>query len=184
MSKIGQRPISIPADVTISLDSRAIAISGPKGRLSWSLPSGIEARNRDGYLIVTRDRDADRAKSLHGLARAMIANMIEGVAEGYTKQLKIIGVGYRAETTATGLRLTLGFSHPIDFPAPPGITFTVDKNLITVAGCDKQLVGETAARIRSFKKPEPYKGKGIMCVDEVIRRKAGKAAKTVRTGDL
>lgn len=182
MSRIGNRPIALTLGATVSLEDRDVVVIGKKGTLRLTIPPGVSVVVREGIVTVERETNQPQAKAFHGLTRALIANMVHGVSEGYSKQLKIVGVGFRAEVTGQGLRLLLGFSHPIDVPTPPGIAFTVDKNVITVTGIDKQLVGETAARIRSFKKPEPYKGKGIMYTDEQVRRKPGKAAKTVGAG--
>jgi len=182
MSRIGKRPIRLPAGVTVTLAGRDVSVSGPKGDLHWTHPAGLRVISKDGLVKIEQESGDEGGGALHGLTRALIANMVQGVAEGFAKKLKIVGVGYRAEVTEQGLRLLLGFSHPIDFPAPPGIAFALDKNIITVSGIDKQLVGETAARIRALKKPEPYKGKGIMYEDEQVRRKPGKAAKTVGVG--
>ena len=182
MSKIGKRLISVPEGVTVTVEGPEVVVVGPKGSLRWKYPEGIKILVADGVLTVSRGDDSDAQRALHGLTRALVANMIRGVAEGYSKQLKLVGVGFRAETTGNGIRLSLGFSHPIDIPALPGIGFTIDKNVITITGIDRQLVGETAARIRALKKPEPYKGKGVMYVDELVRRKPGKAVKAVGPG--
>ena len=182
MSRVGSRPIQLPPGVTLAMEGADIVVTGPKGTLRWIVPAGMTVLPQDGVVRISRKSDEDQAKAYHGLTRALIANMVQGVSEGYAKQLKIVGVGYRAELIGNGLRLALGFSHPVDFPAPAGISFTVDKNVISISGIDKQLVGETAARIRAFKKPEPYKGKGIMYTDELIRRKPGKAAKAAGPG--
>jgi large subunit ribosomal protein L6 len=179
MSKIGRRPVNIPAGVTVASPNRTLTVTGPKGRLSWPMPPEVEVKVTGDAATVTRLKDTPRARAQHGLTRALLANMVRGVTEGYAKQLKVMGVGYRVEALGNGLRLSLGYSHPIDVPAPAGISLTIDKNIITVSGIDKQLVGETAARIRALKKPEPYKGKGVAYVDEVVRRKPGKAAKAV-----
>jgi len=182
MSRIGKRPILLPDQVTLSREGSEVVVTGPKGTLRWLLPPGIELANANGVITIKRSGDEKQDRALHGLSRALVANMVTGVSQGYAKQLKIVGVGYRSEVTGNGLRFSLGYSHPIDITAPAGISLTVDKNLVTVAGIDKQLVGETAARIRAFRKPEPYKGKGIMYVDELIRRKPGKAAKAIGAG--
>jgi len=179
MSKIGKRPIPLPAGATLTTEGQTARVVGPKGTLSWNIPQGITVRIKDAQIEVARAKPSDDLKPLHGLTRAQLANMVKGVTEGFSKQLRIVGVGFRAEVTADGLRLALGFSHPVEFPAPPGIAFTVDKNVITITGIDRQLVGETAARIRALRPPEPYKGKGILYADEQIRRKPGKAAKTI-----
>lgn len=182
MSRIGIRPIPLPSGVTVTWEGTEVVVTGPKGTLRWAPPADITVTQTGGAVHVTRASNEGQAKAFHGLTRALIANMVHGVSKGYAKQLKIVGVGYRAEMVGNGLRLNLGFSHPIDVPAPAGISFSIDKNVITVTGIDKQLVGETAARIRALKKPEPYKGKGVMYTDELVRRKPGKAAKAVGSG--
>lgn len=181
MSKIGRQPIQLPTNVTVTLEGERVQVSGPKGVLHWGVPKGITVMVKDGQIDIGREKGNKNLKPLHGLTRAQLANMVKGVSEGFSKQLKIVGVGYRAEAGPEGLRLALGYSHPIDFPTPTGIAFTVDKNIVTITGIDKQLVGEIAARIRSLRPPEPYKGKGILYADEQIRRKPGKAAKAVGT---
>lgn len=178
MSRIGRLPIDIPAGVTVTIDGSAVAVKGPKGELALTIPSPIEASVEEAQVLVTRPDDERESRSLHGLTRTLIHNQIIGVTEGYTKGLEIVGTGYRVAQKGSTLEFALGFSHPVTVDPPAGITFTVEGNTkITVAGIDKQAVGETAANIRKIKKPEPYKGKGIRYAGEVVRRKAGKAGK-------
>ena len=175
MSRIGKLPIAIPDGVQVSIDGRTVKVKGPKGELSHRIPTQISAALEDGHLVVARQNESRQSRALHGLNRSLIANMVEGVVNGYDRTLEIIGVGYRAELKGSNLTLTLGYSHPVIFQAPPDVDLEVtDGNRITVRGIDKQLVGQVAAVIRSFKKPEPYKGKGIRYDDEQVRRKAGK----------
>lgn len=177
MSRIGKKPITIPSGVKIALDGASIKVQGPKGTLSRVLNETVEVKvEADQILIAPVDTTAGTA--MQGLFRSLIANMVEGVSNGFEKVLEINGVGYRAEVKGTVLNLALGYSHPIEYPLPEGITAEVDKQTkLTVRGIDKELVGATAAKIRSFRKPEPYKGKGIKYADERILRKAGKAGK-------
>jgi len=176
MSRIGKLPVNIPAGVTVTVDGSTVKVKGPKGELAHQLPAGITAAKNDNALNVTRASDETNHKSLHGLTRSLIANMVEGVTKGYSKQLEITGVGYKAEVRPYGLQLALGFSHPIEYRAPAGIKLTAPQpTAITIEGSDKALVGQVAAELRSLRPPEPYKGKGIRYAGEVIRRKAGKA---------
>ncbi len=179
MSRIGRKPIPVPAGVDVAIDGRTVTIKGPKGQLAHTLAEPITAeRGDDGQLYVTRPNDERRAKELHGLSRTLVANMVLGVTEGYRKTLEIAGTGYRVQAKGSDLEFALGFSHPVVVTPPDGITFTVDRpTLFHVAGIDKQLVGEVAANIRKIRPPEPYKGKGVKYQGEVIRRKAGKAGK-------
>jgi len=179
MSRIGNSPIPVPAGVDISVNGPSVSIKGPKGELQIDLPEGISARQEGEELFVERPNDDTNSKALHGLARSLVNNMVHGVSEGYRKDLEIIGVGYRAAAKGKdGLDLQLGFSHPVSYKAPSGIEFEVpDQQKISVIGIDKQVVGQVAAEIRAFRKPEPYKGKGIRYVGEHVIRKAGKAAK-------
>ena len=178
MSRIGRLPIDIPTGVTVTIDGSAVVVKGPKGELALTIPAPIEASVEEAQVLVTRPDDERESRSLHGLTRTLIHNQIIGVTEGYTKGLEIVGTGYRVAQKGSTLEFALGFSHPVTVDPPAGITFTVEGNTkITVAGIDKQAVGETAANIRKIKKPEPYKGKGIRYAGEVVRRKAGKAGK-------
>ncbi len=180
MSRIGKNPVTIPAGVTAQQASDGIlTIKGPKGELSWKPNPLITVSVKETEIVVTRDDESKIKHALHGLTRTLIQNMVIGVTQGYSKTLEINGVGYRVAIQGNKLVLSLGYSHPIEYPTPAGITFKVDeekKNILYISGIDKQLVGQTAAEIREFRKPEPYKGKGIKYSDEHIRRKAGKAA--------
>jgi large subunit ribosomal protein L6 len=179
MSLIGQTPITIPASVTVTINGQTVTVKGPKGELSMTAPVTATITQADNVIKVTRVDDSLQAKANHGLVRSLVNNMVIGVTDGYTKKLEMIGTGYRAKKQGTGLSVSAGYSHPIEVPAPAGISFDVEnETIISVSGIDKQLVGETAAKLRAIRKPEPYKGKGIRYQGEVIRRKAGKAAKT------
>jgi large subunit ribosomal protein L6 len=178
MSRIGRLPIDIPAGVDVKIDGQAVSVKGPKGELALTVAAPIEVKLEENQVLVTRPDDERTSRSLHGLTRTLIANQIIGVTQGYTKALEIVGTGYRVAQKGGSLELALGFSHPVVVDAPAGITLTVEgNNKITVAGIDKQAVGEVAANIRKIKKPEPYKGKGIRYAGEVVRRKAGKSGK-------
>jgi large subunit ribosomal protein L6 len=180
MSRIGKLPVPVPSGVDVSLDERVVTVKGPKGTLSHTVAAPITvSKQDDGSLAVVRPDDERVSKSLHGLTRTLIANMVTGVTQGYEKKLEIVGVGYRVLSKGpTQLEFQLGYSHPIVFDAPEGITFTVEgPTKFGVSGIDKQLVGEVAANIRKLRKPEPYKGKGVRYAGEQIRRKVGKAGK-------
>lgn len=178
MSKIGKLPITVGNGVTVTVNAREVTVAGPKGNGTLPLPEGIDIVTQEGKVVVTAKNVADRkVKAMYGLTRANLANLIKGLDTGFQKQLEINGVGYRAAMQGTDLSLSLGFSHPVKFHPQQGVTITVADNVITVAGSDKQLVGEAAAMIRKVKPPEPYKGKGIRYKGERVRRKAGKAAK-------
>ncbi len=177
MSRIGKLPIAIPSGVTITVDSDVITVKGAKGDLTVPHLSDVTVSIEDGNAIVTRKDDERIAKAQHGLQRALLNNAVEGVTKGFEKKLEVNGVGFRVATSNNVLDMSLGFSHPVQYTAPAGIALTNEKMTITVTGIDKQQVGQVAAEIRSFKKPEPYKGKGIKYADEVILRKAGKAGK-------
>lgn len=178
MSRIGKQPIALPAGVKVALAGSLVKVTGPQGALEMPLRSEVKVEVRDSEVVVTRIDDTRGPKALHGLTRTLIANMVKGVTEGFSKKLDIVGVGYKADVQGSVLNLALGYSHPIKYELPKGISATVEKQTsITVKGADKQLVGQVAADIRAFRKPEPYKGKGIKYSDEVIRRKAGKAGK-------
>jgi large subunit ribosomal protein L6 len=178
MSRIGRRPIAIPAGVEITLDGPRITVRGPKGELQRSLPAAIRVTVADGEVLVERPSEAKPHRELHGLTRTLVANMVEGVTNGYRKTLEISGVGYRAQKVGEKLQLTLGYSHPVDIDAPAGISFEVDTpTRLSVVGIDKELVGQVAAGVRASRKPEPYKGKGVRYLGEQIRRKAGKTGK-------
>jgi large subunit ribosomal protein L6 len=176
MSRIGRRPISVPAGVDVQLDGNTVRVKGPRGELTRTLHGDVIIRREEGELRVERPSDDPRHRALHGLSRTLVANMVEGVTTGFTKVLEIVGVGYRAETKPFGLTLQLGYSHPIEYKAPEGITLrAVSPTVVEVSGTNKEVVGQVAAEIRSLRPPEPYKGKGVKYQGEVIRRKAGKA---------
>ena len=179
MSRIGKALIPVPAGVDVSISGSSVTVKGPKGSLSRDLVGGITVRQDEGNLVVERPNDERESRSLHGLSRALINNMVVGVTTGFAKELDIVGVGYRAELKgSSAIRLNLGFSHPVDVEAPAGVTFEVPvQTKIIVKGIDKETVGQVAANIRSIRKPEPYKGKGVRYLDEKILRKAGKAGK-------
>src|SRR6478672_11395728 len=179
MSRIGKLPITVPSAVDVQIDEATVTVKGPKGTLSHRVAAPITVEKSDGVLEVKRPDDERTSKALHGLTRTLINNMVVGVTDGYEKKLEIVGVGYRVlPKGATQLEFQLGYSHPIIFDAPEGITFTVDgPTKLGVVGIDKQLVGEVAANIRKLRKPEPYKGKGVRYAGEHIRRKVGKAGK-------
>ena len=175
MSRIGKMPITVPKNVTVEVGEGVVSVKGPRGELSRSVPSEMTIVREDGTLRVERSSDEPTQRSLHGLTRSLIANMVMGVTNGFQRRLEVNGVGYRAAVSAGNLVLQVGYSHPVLVPAPPGIAFAVQGNAITVTGADKEAVGEIAAQVRRVRPPEPYKGKGIKYAEEVIRRKAGKA---------
>ena len=178
MSRIGRLPITVPSGVDVSLDGSTITVSGPRGTLTRTLTPRISVVREDGRIVVSRPSEDKTSKSLHGLTRTLVANMVEGVTNGYRKPLEITGVGYRAALSGKKLLLNLGYSHPIEIDPPGGISFEVESpTKLAVVGIDKELVGQIAAEVRSKRKPEPYKGKGVRYAGEVIRRKAGKAGK-------
>ncbi|MFK8183558.1 MAG: 50S ribosomal protein L6 [Phormidesmis sp.] len=178
MSRIGKKPVPIPKGVTVTIDGQKVTVKGTKGELSRELPDSITFVKEGDEIIVSKKRDTRVARQCFGLTRTLIANMVEGVSNGYEKKLEIQGVGYRASLQGQKLVMALGYSHPVEFDPPPGITFAVEKNTnLTVTGIDKEVVGNTAARIRAARPPEPYKGKGVRYAGEQIRRKAGKAGK-------
>lgn len=180
MSKIGRQPIKIPEGVNVELDGQVVKIVGPKGEMVRRLPHGVAIELRDREILVSVKGVGKTAMSLHGTYRSILASNVKGVTEGWSKQLELVGTGFRAEVLGKTLSLTVGYSHPVKIEAPEGITFKIEKMVITVEGVDKEKVGQVAANIRAVRPPEPYKGKGIKYVDEVIRRKPGKAAaKTV-----
>ena len=189
MSRVGRMPIPIPPGVEVAVQGSAVTVKGPKGTLSWSLPAGITLRQEDSQLLLERASDERQHRAAHGLSRALVANMVQGVSGGFTKSLEIYGVGYRAAQQGDRLNLQIGFSHPVEVIVPAGIevamqtiTPTRENNFLasrlTISGIDKEQVGLLAAKIRAVKKPEPYKGKGIRYVGETVRRKASKAAKS------
>ncbi|WP_077491076.1 50S ribosomal protein L6 [Sinomonas mesophila] len=178
MSRIGRRSITVPAGVEVKVDGSLVTVKGTKGELSHTVASPIEVILEDSTISVTRPNDERLSRSLHGLTRTLIFNMIEGVTKGYEKKLEIVGTGYRVQAKGSDLEFALGFSHPVNIAAPAGITFTVEgPTKFSVSGINKQQVGEVAANIRKLRKPDPYKGKGIRYAGEVVRRKVGKAGK-------
>jgi large subunit ribosomal protein L6 len=177
MSRVGKLPIPIPAGVKIQVTDGLLRVEGPKGKLEHRLPSVVTVEVGDGSLVVTRRDDSRQTRALHGLTQRLVGNMVRGVHAGFTRNLEIVGVGYRAEAKGQSLQLSLGYSHPILFQLPPGVQARTERpTSITLESIDRQLLGETAAMIRRLRPPEPYKGKGIKYVGEVLRRKAGKAA--------
>jgi large subunit ribosomal protein L6 len=179
MSRIGKAPIAVPGGVDIAIDGASVTVKGPKGTLSREVPGAITVRQEESQLIVERPNDERQNRSLHGLTRTLVSNMVVGVTDGFSKELEIIGVGYRAEAVSpTTLRLALGFSHPVIMEAPEGITFEVPvQTRVIVRGIDKEVVGQVAANVRAVRKPEPYKGKGVRYLGEKVLRKAGKTGK-------
>ncbi|MBA3962310.1 MAG: 50S ribosomal protein L6 [Chthoniobacterales bacterium] len=176
MSRIGKKAVAIPSKVTVNIDGNGkVAVEGPKGKLDWTLPKGVKANVADNQVSLVRDAETRSLKALHGLSRALINNMVIGVSEGFTKNLEIEGVGFKAAVQGSNLNLSLGFSHPILFPIPKDIKITVTENTkIAIAGADKKTVGQVAADIRGYYPPEPYKGKGVRYAGELVRRKEGK----------
>jgi large subunit ribosomal protein L6 len=179
MSRIGKVPVPVPTGVDVTIDGPVVTVTGPKGTLTHTIPSPIEVtRDGSGALVVARPDDERASRSLHGLTRTLLANLVTGVTDGYTKKLEIVGTGYRVIARGSDLEFALGFSHPVLVDAPEGITFAVEApTRFSVSGIDKQQVGEVAANIRKIRKPEPYKGKGVRYAGEIVRRKAGKAGK-------
>jgi len=178
MSRIGKVPVTIPAGVDVAIDGAAVTVKGPKGTLSHTVPAPISVSHDDGAIVVTRPDDERISRSLHGLTRTLISNLVTGVTQGYEKKLEIVGTGYRVVAKGSALEFALGFSHPVTVAAPEGISFSVESpTKFTVVGIDKQQVGEVAANIRKIRKPEPYKGKGVRYAGEQVRRKVGKAGK-------
>ena len=175
MSRIGKKTIAVPSGVTVTLEGQTVSVKGPKGQLSWTVAEEIEVKHENGEVSFALREDTSRARAMWGLSRTLVANMVQGVTEGYEQTLELVGVGYRAAMKGQALSIQLGFSHDVDVPAPAGITFAAPKQTeIKISGIDKQLVGETAARIRRIRPPEPYKGKGVRYAGEKVRRKEGK----------
>ncbi len=177
MSNIGKQLITIEPGVTVTRDGRNISVNGSKGMLSWSIPSGIEIEIGEDKITVKKEHEARYLEKFYGLTRSLLSNMVTGVSKGYDRKLELSGVGYRARVDGRDLILNLGFSHPVKISAPENINFTVEENIITVSGIDKQVVGDVASKIRKVRPPDPYKAKGIKYEGEKVRRKAGKAAK-------
>ncbi len=177
MSRIGNKPVVIPQGVKVQVVDRGVSAEGPKGKLVQPLPPGLSAKVEDSQVIISRAGEDRKVRALHGLARSLVQNMVAGVKEPFERKLEIVGIGYRAQVQGRAIQLALGYSHPVIFPLPDGITAEIDKQtLITLRGADKALLGETAAKLRMLRKPDPYKGKGIKYSDEVVRRKVGKKA--------
>ena len=178
MSRIGRMPITVPNGVEVSITGQNVAVKGPKGSLAIAVPAPIQVSQADGVITVARPNEERVTRSLHGLSRSLVANMVEGVTTGYSLTINIVGVGYRVAEKGKDLEFQLGYSHPITFPAPEGITYKVESpTKLIISGIDKQLVGETAAKVKKLRKADPYKGKGLRLEGEVVRRKAGKAGK-------
>lgn len=178
MSRVGKKPIPVPSGVDVKIDGSRVAVRGSRGSLERTFPDRVSIAHEDGQLSITRGDDQRQSRALHGLSRALLNNMVVGVSEGFRRELNIVGVGYRAILKDSDLELQLGYSHPVKFPAPAGISFEVpEPTKVIVSGIDKEAVGQAAADIRKLRPPEPYKGKGIRYNDEVVRRKAGKAGK-------
>lgn len=177
MSRIGKQPIKIPQGVKVAVEGNTVRAEGPKGKLSQPVPAGLTPKMQDGTLVIERGSEERQVRALHGLARALVANMVHGVKDGFERKLEIIGIGYRAQMQGKAIQLALGYSHPIVFPLPDGITAEIDKQTaITLRGADKAVLGQTAAKLRALRKPDPYKGKGIRYLGEVVRKKVGKKA--------
>lgn len=177
MSRIGRKPISIPQGVKVNLDGAVIRAEGPKGKLSQPMLAGLSAKIENNQLVISRSGEDRKDRALHGLARALVANMVTGVKDGFERKLEIVGIGYRAQLQGRAIQLALGYSHPVIFALPEGVTAEIDRQVsITLRGADKAVLGQTAAKLRALRKPDPYKGKGIRYQNEVVRRKVGKKA--------
>src|SRR5262245_8045674 len=177
MSRIGKKPIVIPQGVKVQVDGALVRAEGPKGKLFQPVPRGLSATIDNGHVVVTRASDERTVRALHGLTRALVANMVNGVKDGFERKLEIVGIGYRAQLQGRNIQLALGYSHPIVFPLPEGVTAEIDRQVsITLRGPDKAVLGQTAAKLRALRKPDPYNGKGIKYADEIVRRKVGKKA--------
>ena len=177
MSRIGRQPVSIPQGVKVNIDGAVVRAEGPKGKLMQPVPAGLSAKLENNQLVISRSGDDRKLRSLHGLARALVANMVTGVKDGFERKLEIVGIGYRAQIQGRAIQLALGYSHPVIFALPEGVTAEIDRQVsITLRGADKAVLGQTAAKLRALRKPDPYKGKGIRYLNEVVRRKVGKKA--------
>jgi large subunit ribosomal protein L6 len=177
MSRIGKAPINLPSSVKVEIDGRNVSVTGPKGTLTRQVVPEVRLHLEDGRLLVTRPNDEPRERAMHGLTRALLANMVTGVSDGFRKTLELVGVGYRAQMQGSTLVLSLGFSHPVEVKPPPGLTFSVEGPRVHIEGIDREAVGQVAADIRKLRPPEPYLGKGIRYQGEYVRRKAGKSGK-------
>jgi large subunit ribosomal protein L6 len=177
MSRIGRQPVSIPQGVKVNLDGAVVRAEGPKGKLSQPIPAGLSAKIENNQLVISRSGEDRKARALHGLARALMFNMVTGVKDGFERKLEIVGIGYRAQLQGRAIQLALGYSHPVIFPLPEGVTAEIDRQVsITLRGADKAVLGQTAAKLRALREPDPYKGKGIRYANEVVRKKVGKKA--------
>jgi large subunit ribosomal protein L6 len=177
MSRIGRKPVSIPQGVKVNIDGAVVRAEGPKGKLMQPVPVGLSAKLENNQLVISRSGEDRKIRALHGLARALVANMVTGVKDGFERKLEIVGIGYRAQLQGRAIQLALGYSHPVIFPLPEGVTAEIDRQVsITLRGADKAVLGQTAAKLRALRKPDPYKGKGIRYANEVVRRKVGKKA--------
>jgi large subunit ribosomal protein L6 len=177
MSRIGRKPVSIPQGVKLNLDGAVVRAEGPKGKLSQPIPAGLSAKIENNQLVISRSGEDRKVRALHGLARALVANMVTGVKDGFERKLEIVGIGYRAQLQGRAIQLALGYSHPVIFPLPEGVTAEIDRQVsITLRGADKAVLGQTAAKLRALREPDPYKGKGIRYANEVVRKKVGKKA--------
>ena len=177
MSRIGRKPVSIPQGVKLNLDGAVVRAEGPKGKLSQPIPAGLSAKIENNQLVISRSGEDRKVRALHGLARALMFNMVTGVKDGFERKLEIVGIGYRAQLQGRVITLALGYSHPVLFPLPEGVTAEIDRQVsITLRGADKAVLGQTAAKLRALREPDPYKGKGIRYQNEVVRRKVGKKA--------
>jgi large subunit ribosomal protein L6 len=177
MSRIGRKPVSIPQGVKLNLDGAVVRAEGPKGKLSQPIPAGLSAKIENNQLVISRSGEDRKVRALHGLARALMFNMVTGVKDGFERKLEIVGIGYRAQLQGRAIQLALGYSHPVIFPLPEGVTAEIDRQVsITLRGADKAVLGQTAAKLRALREPDPYKGKGIRYANEVVRKKVGKKA--------
>jgi large subunit ribosomal protein L6 len=177
MSRIGRKPVNIPQGVTVNIDGAVVRAEGPKGKLMQPVPAGLSAKLENNQLVISRSGEDRKVRALHGLARALVANMVTGVKDGFERKLEIVGIGYRAQLQGRAIQLALGYSHPVIFPLPEGVTAEIDRQVsITLRGADKAVLGQTAAKLRALREPDPYKGKGIRYANEVVRRKVGKKA--------
>jgi large subunit ribosomal protein L6 len=177
MSRIGRKPVSIPQGVKLNLDGAVVRAEGPKGKLAQPIPAGLSAKIENNQLVISRSGEDRKVRALHGLARALMFNMVTGVKDGFERKLEIVGIGYRAQLQGRVITLALGYSHPVLFPLPEGVTAEIDRQVsITLRGADKAVLGQTAAKLRALREPDPYKGKGIRYANEVVRKKVGKKA--------
>ena len=182
MSRIGKQPVVIPPGVKVQVEGAIVRAEGPKGKLAQTVPSGLSAKVADGRVVIERAGDERHVRALHGLTRALVANMVSGVKDGFERKLEIVGIGYRAQMQGAAIQLALGYSHPVVFALPDGVTAEIDKQTaITLRGADKAVLGQTAAKLRALRKPDPYKGKGVRYSGEIVRKKVGKKAGAAAT---